>query len=110
MKALVHLMRQEEEPRVQAHAASAVVNFCEHLDGNIMGLYLDRLTQRFQGLLGSSNQLVVEGGLTALSSVTDSSGVRRCAPAMHKYCSTVEVAWRAACLERRRTSMPLSHV
>ena len=76
MKALIQLMGPEEEPRVQAHAASAVVNFCEHLDGNIMGLYLDTLTQRFQALLSSPNQLVVEGGLTALSSVTDSAGVR----------------------------------
>ena len=76
VKALLHLMGPEQEPRVQAHASSAIVNFCENLDGNIMGLYLEQLLQRFQGLLGSNNQLVMEGGLTALSSVTDSSGVR----------------------------------
>lgn len=76
MQALIHLMGPQEEPRVQAHAASAVVNFCEHLDGNIVGLYLKALTDRFLVLLNSPNQLVVEGGLTAMSAVTDSAEVR----------------------------------
>jgi hypothetical protein len=88
MKALIHLMGPDEEPRVQAHAASAVVNFCEHLDGNIMGLYLKSLNDRFLALLSSPNQLVVEGGLTAMSSVTDSAQVRRTSlPALdHLHC------------------------
>lgn len=77
--ALMHLMRTEQEPRVQAHAASAVVNFCEGLDensgSNIVGRYIKPLSEHLVVLLQSSNQLVVEGALTATSSIADSAGV-----------------------------------
>ena len=76
MKVLLHLMGAGEEARVRAHAASAVVNFCEHLDGNVVGLYLKALLDRFMALLESDNQLVVESGLTATSSVADSAEAR----------------------------------
>eukprot|EP00892_Ulva_mutabilis_P010754 jgi/Ulvmu1/8050/UM004_0287.1 len=78
VKALMHLMRPEHEPRVQAHAASAVVNFCEGLDdssgGNIVGRYIKPLSEHLVVLLQSPNQLVVEGALTATSSIADSAG------------------------------------
>lgn len=79
VNALMHLMRPEQEPRVQAHAASAVVNFCEGLDensgSNIVGRYIKPLSGHLVVLLQSSNQLVVEGALTATSSIADSAGV-----------------------------------
>jgi hypothetical protein len=79
VKMLLHLMGGQEEPRVRAHAASAVVNFCENLDGNIVGLYLKALLDCFMPLLQSDNRLVVESGLTAMSSVADSAEVCRAA-------------------------------
>ena len=87
MGALMHLMGSSEEPRVQSHAASAIVNFCEGLgdddSGNIVGLYLQPLTDRLLVLLQSGNQLAVEAALTATSSIADGVGVRRfLAPSM----------------------------
>lgn len=80
MSALMHLMSSSEEPRVQSHAASAIVNFCEGLgdddSGNIVGLYLQPLTERLLVLLQSGNQLAVEAALTATSSIADGVGVR----------------------------------
>lgn len=65
---------------MQAHAASAVVNFCEGLDettgSNIVGRYIKPLSEHLVVLLQTSNQLVVEGALTATSSIADSAGVR----------------------------------
>lgn len=81
MGALMHLMSSSEEPRVQSHAASAIVNFCEGLgdddSGNIVGLYLQPLTERLLVLLQSGNQLAVEAALTATSSIADGVGVCR---------------------------------
>jgi hypothetical protein len=80
MNALMHLMGGSEEPRVQSHAASAIVNFCEGLGdddgGNIVGRYLRPLTDRLLVLLQGGNQLAVEAALTATSSIADGVGVR----------------------------------
>lgn len=76
LKALLLLMGPQEEPRVQAHAASAIVNFSDELDGNIVGLYTKQLCDKLLVLLGGGHRLVQEGALTALSSVADSCQVR----------------------------------
>ena len=89
MNALMHLMGAVEEPRVQSHAASAIVNFCEGLGeddgGNIVGRYLQPLSERLLVLLQGGNQLAVEAALTATSSIADGVGVRPPLPcgAMH---------------------------
>lgn len=102
VKALMHLMRPEQEPRVQAHAASAVVNFCEGLDensgGNIVGRYIKPLSEHLVVLLQSPSQLVVEGALTATSSIADSAGVclsffTSPRPRAHQLCTTHASAW-----------------
>jgi hypothetical protein len=80
MRALLTLMGADQEPRVQSHAAAAIVNFCEGASDaegpNIVGRYLEPLTDQLLVLLRSNNQLVVEGALTATSSIADCSGVR----------------------------------
>ncbi|KNA22702.1 hypothetical protein SOVF_032190 [Spinacia oleracea] len=63
LPALANAMDDFQNPRVQAHAASAVLNFSENCTPDILTPYMD----------GNGKQLVQEGALTALASVADSS-------------------------------------
>ncbi|KAK6145070.1 hypothetical protein DH2020_021890 [Rehmannia glutinosa] len=58
---------------VQAHAASAVLNFSENCTPEILTPYLDGIVHKLLLLLQNSKQMVQEGALTALASVADSS-------------------------------------
>ncbi|XP_075493570.1 uncharacterized protein LOC142531354 [Primulina tabacum] len=62
-----------QNPRVQAHAASAVLNFSENCTPKILTPYLDGIVHKLLLLLQNSKQMVQEGSLTALASVADSS-------------------------------------
>ncbi|RZC44277.1 hypothetical protein C5167_037226 [Papaver somniferum] len=62
-----------ENPRVQAHAASAILNFSENCAPDILTPYLDVIGSNLLILLQNGKQMVKEGALTALPSVTDSS-------------------------------------
>ncbi|RZC58884.1 hypothetical protein C5167_006187 [Papaver somniferum] len=62
-----------ENPRVQAHAASAILNFSENCAPDILTPYLDGIGSNLLILLQNGKQMVQEGALTALPSVTDSS-------------------------------------
>ncbi|KAJ6704653.1 hypothetical protein OIU79_009551 [Salix purpurea] len=62
-------------PRVQAHAASAVLNFSENCTPEILTPYLDGVVSKLLVLLQNGKQMVQEGALTALASVADSSQV-----------------------------------
>ncbi len=57
---------QNDEPRVQAHAAAAIVNFSENCDEEILTGYLDNLITQLLGLLQNGQKLVkVSSELTA---------------------------------------------
>ncbi|URE00620.1 HEAT repeat [Musa troglodytarum] len=56
-----------------AHAASAVLNFCENCTPDILTPYLDGIVGKLLVLLQNGKQMVQEGALTALASVADSS-------------------------------------
>ncbi|KAG2675220.1 hypothetical protein I3843_13G153800 [Carya illinoinensis] len=62
-----------QNPRVQAHAASAVLNFSENCTPDILTPYLDGIVSKLLVLLQNGKQMVQEGALTALASVADSS-------------------------------------
>uniref|UniRef100_A0A7S0VCH6 TOG domain-containing protein n=1 Tax=Polytomella parva TaxID=51329 RepID=A0A7S0VCH6_9CHLO len=70
---LLNVMDDAQEPRVQAHACAAVVNFSESVEGDVLPLYLDTLIQKLLILLQHGQKIVQEGALTALASVADSS-------------------------------------
>ncbi|XP_047940572.1 importin-5-like [Salvia hispanica] len=73
MPALAAAMDDFQNPRVQAHAASAVLNFSENCTPEILTPYLDGIVHKLLLLLQNSKQMVQEGALTALASVADSS-------------------------------------
>ncbi|KAG2300104.1 hypothetical protein Bca52824_036576 [Brassica carinata] len=65
-----------QNPRVQAHAASAVLNFSENCTPEILTPYLDGIVSKLRATASKSingKQMVQEGALTALASVADSS-------------------------------------
>ncbi|XP_050216115.1 uncharacterized protein LOC126667195 [Mercurialis annua] len=73
LPALASAMDDFQSPRVQAHAASAVLNFSENCTPEILTPYLDGIVSKLLVLLQNGKQMVQEGALTALASVADSS-------------------------------------
>ncbi|KAJ8645121.1 hypothetical protein MRB53_006869 [Persea americana] len=73
LPALTSAMDDFQNPRVQAHAASAVLNFSENCTSDILTPYLDGIVNKLLMLLQNGKQMVQEGALTALASVADSS-------------------------------------
>ncbi|KAJ9131896.1 hypothetical protein P3X46_034799 [Hevea brasiliensis] len=73
LPALAGAMDDFQNPRVQAHAASAVLNFSENCAADILAPYLDGIVSKLLVLLQNGKQMVQEGALTALASVADSS-------------------------------------
>ncbi|KAJ0966279.1 hypothetical protein J5N97_027417 [Dioscorea zingiberensis] len=73
LPALALAMDDFHNPRVQAHAASAVLNFSENCTPEILTPYLDGIVGKLLVLLQNGKQMVQEGALTALASVADSS-------------------------------------
>ncbi|KAJ0982706.1 hypothetical protein J5N97_010961 [Dioscorea zingiberensis] len=73
LPALASAMDDFHNPRVQAHAASAVLNFSENCTPDILTPYLDGIVGKLLVLLGNGKRMVQEGALTALASVADSS-------------------------------------
>ncbi|CAG8467575.1 10518_t:CDS:10 [Funneliformis mosseae] len=61
------------EPRVQAHAAAALVNFCEAADKSILEPYLDTIFERLLVLLNSGRTYVQEQAITSIATVADSA-------------------------------------
>ncbi|RVW46937.1 Importin-5 [Vitis vinifera] len=69
LPALAAAMDDFQNPRVQAHAASAVLNFSENCTPDILTPYLDGIVSKLLVLLQNGKQMVQEGALTALASV-----------------------------------------
>ncbi|KAG0582851.1 hypothetical protein M758_3G093200 [Ceratodon purpureus] len=73
LPALVNAMDDFQNPRVQAHAAAAVLNFSESCTPEILTPYLDGVISKLLILLQNGKRMVQEGALTALASVADSA-------------------------------------
>ncbi|KAH7296218.1 hypothetical protein KP509_26G014000 [Ceratopteris richardii] len=73
LQALVMAMDDFSSPRVQAHAATAMLNFSESCTSQILTPYLDLVVSKLLALLQSGKRMVQEGVLTALASVADST-------------------------------------
>ena len=63
------------EPRVQSHAAAALVNFCEEAEKEILEPYLDDLLSHLLQLLSSPSQkrFVQEQALSTIATIADSA-------------------------------------
>lgn len=57
--------------RVQAHAAAAVINFCEHCERKTLRPYLPGLLGKLMQLLSTGQRRVQEQAVTAVASVAD---------------------------------------
>ena len=74
-------MDDNGNPRVQAHAGAALVNFSEDCPKNILAPYLDGiigklesiLSSKFKELVEKGNKLVLEQIVTTIASVADTA-------------------------------------
>lgn len=73
LPALMALMDDFNNPRVQAHACAATVNFAEGVSEELLPPYLDALITKLLVLLQHGKKLVQEGALTAMASIADCS-------------------------------------
>lgn len=71
--ALLNMMQDVENPRVQAHGAAALVNFCEHAHKSTLQPHLNNILERLAEMLSSSFRIVLEQTVTALATVADTS-------------------------------------
>lgn len=69
--ALVGVMDDTGNPRVQSHAAAAVINFTENCTSEIIAGYLDGLLTKLLILLQNGKRIVQEQAITAIASVAD---------------------------------------
>ena len=70
---LIAVMEDTGNPRVQAHAAAAVVNFAEECEPEVLAPYMDGLIVKLLTLLQSGTRRVQEAVLTSLASVADTA-------------------------------------
>eukprot|EP00271_Cylindrocystis_brebissonii_P019237 TRINITY_DN5787_c0_g1_i1.p1 TRINITY_DN5787_c0_g1~~TRINITY_DN5787_c0_g1_i1.p1 ORF type:complete len:1153 (+),score=248.27 TRINITY_DN5787_c0_g1_i1:117-3461(+) len=71
LPALILAMEDFNTPRIQAHAAAAVLNFSESATPEVMTPYLDAIISKLLILLQTNKRMVQEGALTALAAVAD---------------------------------------
>lgn len=70
---LIAVMDDSSNPRVQSHAAAAVINFCDEATPDIIAPYLPSLLSKLQGLLQAQMRLTQEQAVTAIAAVADSA-------------------------------------
>lgn len=70
---LIAVMDDAGNPRVQSHAAAAVINFCDEASPAVISPYLDALLGKLQGLLQSHHRFIQEQAVTAIAAVADSA-------------------------------------
>ncbi|KAG0205651.1 hypothetical protein BGX28_002767 [Mortierella sp. GBA30] len=73
---LIPVMDDAPFPRVQAHAAAALVNFCEAAEKRTLEPYLDAIFERLLSLLNTGTTYVQEQAITTIATVADSSEER----------------------------------
>ncbi|KAI9499421.1 hypothetical protein BDB00DRAFT_796249 [Zychaea mexicana] len=69
--AILPVMEDSSQPRVQAHAAAAMVNFCEEADKTTLDPYLDAIFERLLILLKTHKTYVQEQAITTIATVAD---------------------------------------
>eukprot|EP00039_Didymoeca_costata_P032768 m.39311 g.39311 ORF g.39311 m.39311 type:complete len:1107 (+) comp9534_c0_seq1:244-3564(+) len=68
---LLKTMEDGENPRVQAHGAAALVNFCDHATKETLSAYLDSILSRLAQMLSSRFKIVLEHTVSAIATVAD---------------------------------------
>ncbi|KAG0269851.1 hypothetical protein BGZ95_001880, partial [Linnemannia exigua] len=70
---LIPVMDDAPFPRVRAHAAAALVNFCEAVEKGTLEPYLDAIFERLLSLLNTGTTYVQEQAITTIATVADSA-------------------------------------
>ncbi|KAJ9075572.1 importin subunit beta-3, variant 2 [Entomophthora muscae] len=70
---VIPLLEDSAFPRVQAHAAAALLNLCERLDKTMLEPYLSILLDKLFSLLNGSPAYIQEQVLTTIASIADSA-------------------------------------
>jgi len=70
----ISLMDDAQNPKVQAHTAAAIINFCEKFDADMIVQYLQGLLGKLLGLMQCGNKMVQEQALTAIASIAGCAG------------------------------------
>jgi len=73
LPALIGVMDDVGNPRVQSHAAAAIINFCEHCQPSLLNPYLDPLLAKLYALLQQGKKITQEQAITAIAAVADCS-------------------------------------
>mmetsp|Transcript_481 Transcript_481/g.866 ORF Transcript_481/g.866 Transcript_481/m.866 type:complete len:1101 (-) Transcript_481:101-3403(-) len=73
LPALILVMDDSANPRVQSHAAAAVINFCDEATPEIITPYMDTLLKKLLLLLQSSRRITQEQAVTAVAAVADAA-------------------------------------
>lgn len=73
LPALISRLTNNSVPRVQAHAAAALVNFSENSTKEVIEPYLDDLLTNLLGLLHSPKRYVQEQVLTTIAAIADAA-------------------------------------
>lgn len=73
LPALISKLTSKSVPRVQAHAAAALVNFSEAATKEVLEPYLDDLLNNLLGLLSSPKRYVQEQVLTTIAIIADAA-------------------------------------
>ncbi|KAI0219051.1 importin subunit beta-3 [Massospora cicadina] len=73
LKAVIPLLEDPKFPRVQAHAAAALLNLCEQLDKTMLEPYLGVLLDKLFNLLNGGQAYIQEQALTTIASIADSA-------------------------------------
>eukprot|EP00184_Porphyridium_aerugineum_P000216 CAMPEP_0184696160 /NCGR_PEP_ID=MMETSP0313-20130426/3546_1 /TAXON_ID=2792 /ORGANISM="Porphyridium aerugineum, Strain SAG 1380-2" /LENGTH=1101 /DNA_ID=CAMNT_0027154733 /DNA_START=266 /DNA_END=3571 /DNA_ORIENTATION=- len=72
--ALIHVMDDTANARVQSHAAAAVINFCDEATPEIIGPYMEQLLGKLHQLFHSNRRITQEQAVTAVAAVADAGG------------------------------------
>jgi hypothetical protein len=70
---LIHVLDDRDFPRVQSHAAAALVNFCEAVSKEHIEPYLDIIFEKLLVLLNSPKTYLKEQAITTIATVADSA-------------------------------------
>lgn len=73
VNSIIYVMDDSGNPRVQSHAAAAVINFCDEASPAIIAPYLDPLLGKLLALLHSPHRITQEQAVTAIAAVADSA-------------------------------------
>uniref|UniRef100_A0A7S1TKG4 Importin subunit beta-1/Transportin-1-like TPR repeats domain-containing protein n=1 Tax=Erythrolobus australicus TaxID=1077150 RepID=A0A7S1TKG4_9RHOD len=73
LPSLIGVMDDSAFPRVQSHAAAAVINFCDEATPEIITPYMDTLLSKLLLLLQSNRRITQEQAVTAVAAIADAA-------------------------------------